>query len=649
MSWKFTVIGTIVLGIFLTPDARAQSSPTTKDQGDEEPVSGQTPSELPTVDVTVTVNARPLDSIAEDVTTIGRATIEASGAQTLADLLRYVAGVNVIGPGARATLSTAQIRGGDPNFSVVLLDGVPLNDATDPLGGAVNLELLPLAGVERVEIARGPGSFYHGSAALAGVINVITRRGRREAPDGRLELEAGSASRRRVAGSLAGGFRRGDYAVTAEWHQEEGLIGLDRFDQLNLYGKLGFSLGEASELLVGTRYSTSAADDYPEASGGPLYGSGEVRSSDMKQFEANLQLLLGKVGHRNYRFFAMLHESQLDRQSPGVPPVVPESVEETNYSRVRLGGSSVLYRDDVLHVSAGADADRESAVNASVLAGAISGDYRRSRTTGGIFGELVAERGPFLLEAGIRVDFPEGYRTEWIPKLGGSFQLPNGTTRFRASYSGGFKLPSFFALASPAALGGNPELAPETSRGVDVGWIQRLGRPGNETRVTLFFNRFENLIDFDFDAFAHVNRAAVSSNGVEWSFDWRAARAWWLATQLTWNKVRDRATDEPLRNRPAWSFGAQVGLRPSTSLTLWLDGRTVSTSLDSQLPIPDRDEVPGYGVLGLSAIYQIAERWAVHARVDNLADADYETFIGFPGPGRGARVSIQYSLDGEGH
>ena len=50
---------------------------------------------------------------------------------------------------------------------------MPLNDSTDPFGGAVNLESLPLIGIERIEIARGPMSFYRGSAALAGSKNVL--------------------------------------------------------------------------------------------------------------------------------------------------------------------------------------------------------------------------------------------------------------------------------------------------------------------------------------------------------------------------------------------------------------------------------------------------------------------------------------------
>ena len=160
--------------------------------------------EPPTLNVALTVYGRELDSHPQSVTVIDRRTIEDSGAKTVSELLRYAAGAHLLSGGARGGFNAAQIRGGDPNFTLVLLDGVPLNDSTDTFGGSVNLATLPTAGVEKVEIVRGPMSFFYGSAALSGVINIVPRRGEPGKPTARAEVEAGGASVLRGGASISG-------------------------------------------------------------------------------------------------------------------------------------------------------------------------------------------------------------------------------------------------------------------------------------------------------------------------------------------------------------------------------------------------------------------------------------------------------------
>jgi outer membrane cobalamin receptor len=72
-----------------------------------------------------------------------------------------------------------------------------------------------------------------------------------------------------------------------------------------------------------------------------------------------------------------------------------------------------------------------------------------------------------------------------------------------------------------------------------------------------------------------------------------------------------------------------------------LDGQWVSERFDEQIPVPERTSVGGYVLIGASASFALNPRWEIQARVDNLADEDYETFIGFPGPDRGARVALR--------
>ena len=125
---------------------------------------------------TATVTARPLSSATASVTVVERQEVERSGARTIGELMRFIPGVDISTNGSRGGLTTAQLRGGDEK-SMVLLDGVPVNDDTYQVGSVFDLEGLPADSVERIEVVRGPLSSFFGSTGLAGVVNVITRRG----------------------------------------------------------------------------------------------------------------------------------------------------------------------------------------------------------------------------------------------------------------------------------------------------------------------------------------------------------------------------------------------------------------------------------------------------------------------------------------
>ena len=143
------------------------------------PIAAQTPVvEADPLVVTISTLPFPLSVAPGSVTVIDRQAIEASRAATLEDLLRATPFVDLSRTGGRGGLSTVTLRGGDPNFTLVLLDGVPVNDPTNLLGGSFDFSTLSVDNVERVEIVRGPLSSRYGSEAMAGVIHILSRRGR---------------------------------------------------------------------------------------------------------------------------------------------------------------------------------------------------------------------------------------------------------------------------------------------------------------------------------------------------------------------------------------------------------------------------------------------------------------------------------------
>ncbi len=611
---------------------------------------GQTPEEEPaaTFFSTATVRERPLSSATGSVAVLDREAIAASGARTVAELLRFVPGLDVTSGGTRGGLTTAQIRGGDPNFTLVLLDGVPLNDATYQVGDAFDLEGLPTLAVERIEIVRGPLSSFYGSTGLAGVINILTRRGQSGPPAIEAEAAAGDASFRQANAGVSGALGAATYFVGGTWEEERERVADERFEQLNLHGNLAAPLGALARLELKTRYASWEGDDYPDASGGPVFGSGELRRSDHEEISVASDLRFGAERHK---LAVSLYRHDLDRASPAVGFAVPASSESTRYTTARAGWSSVLYSAGGLRLSAGADVQREEGINRSVLllppefGGEIPGDYEITRTLPGAYAELIAERGDVVIEAGSRFDAPEDGAAQWSPRLGVSWRPDGGSTRVHASVGRAWKQPSFFALASPPQLGGNPGLRPERALGGDLGVEHDFAAPyleHLEAGATLFYNRYDDLIDFDFATFTHLNRSEVEARGVELSLGWRPSERWSVHANATWQRVEDLATQARLRHRPKWVGGARLDWRPIPRLDLQLDFQGVSRSFDEQIPVPERDVVSGYGLGGLAGSWRLSDRFELRGRIDNLLDRDYEALIGFPGPGRSLRLGLRY-------
>jgi vitamin B12 transporter len=624
------------------PGAMAQS-PDPKDAEGEVAPAG-----TPQFFETTNVVARPVSSSAGSVSVVEVAEVEQTAARSLSEALRSVAGLGLLSSGGRAGTTQAYIRGGDPNFGLVLLDGIPLNDPTDLQGGAVNLEELPALLLERVEVVRGPLTSFYGPASLAGVVQLFTARGGPGPTRLSLGAEAGNAELRHAFGRVMGPTSRGGYSGGASWDQERGRVGNDRFRALDLWGTWDHDLGGDKDLAVTSRVSSGAADDYPDGSGGPVYGTGELRHTERLDLALVTRLEWGDPGERRHRVFVAVSRRALDRTSPEVPPLVPASIEETAYTRLRGAWEVPLVRKKRTALDAGLSGEAEWADNVSVLhlppglGGDIAGDYEESRATGGVFLGLRHGPGPLLLEASLRLDAATGDSLQVNPQVGVVWRLDaSGATRLRATGGRASKLPSFFGLSSPPALGGNPDLRPERTLGGEVGAERSFGSDRLALGAAFFVQEYKDLVDFDFDLFQTVNRRRVRAKGTELTLRSRLTATLSLNLEATWLQA-EAGSDQPLLHRPRWQGGGRLRFEPGTRLSLVLEGRASSSSLDRQIPTPDLDRVSGYAVWGLAASFRVSDRWTIRTRLDNLTDRVYETYIGFPGPKRGFWLGLSW-------
>ncbi len=165
----------------------------------------------PTI-VTVTRQATPISHTSASVAVVNREEIDNSHVETFPDLLRQVPLLFVAQSGARGSLTTITLRGGKPNFTLVMYDGIPLNDITNILGGSYDFSTLSTDQIERIEVIRGPLSSLYGSDAVAGVINIIPRRGS-GTTEFQVGAEGGNFTTRDINASATGSVKNFDYAL----------------------------------------------------------------------------------------------------------------------------------------------------------------------------------------------------------------------------------------------------------------------------------------------------------------------------------------------------------------------------------------------------------------------------------------------------
>lgn len=608
---------------------------------------------LETTLVTGTYSPQAAEHLTSSVSVLDAAELEQLNKRNLSDVLRTVPGLLLEEQGGPGGLTVVSVRGGEPNFTQVLLDGVPLNDPTNARGGSYDISNIDATGIERIEVVRGPQSVIYGSDALAGVINLISREPG-AAPDPTLRLEAGEGGFRDYRLSVAGEYDTLAAAVALGRRESgEQTPGSER-DNDSARVRLAWSPGEQHHFSAGYLYLDGERTAFPEQSGGPLLAATDaLDTSDYTDETLSLAWEAALTGNWNSRVAASRFEHEEALASPGILPydAVPPSAADTGFRRDLLSWVNTVTPAQDYRVNLGVDYRDETGSSEGYLDYGVQlpVNFDLARQTTGAFVDLhTTPLDSLVLQASARRDEPDDYAGETTYRLGLRYQWLRGNQWLRdvtllANWGEAFKLPSFFALGHP--LVGNPGLEPETGTGSDVG-VQWQPTPALDLRVTAFFNRYRNLVDFDPEAFINVNRREVESRGSEWALSWTPDEAFSVNAHLTHTDLDVVGEDAELLGRPEWKAGAwlawQVRPRWQSTLDYEWTGETPAASLHSGGTA--MSELPDYHRLDWSLRWQARDNIGLELAVDNLLDEDYQTGVGFPAPGRTLRMALTLGL-----
>jgi len=572
--------------------------------------------------VTATRFAQTADETLSSVTVITRAQIERTQAATLADLLQGMAGIDTVSQGTGGNLTSLYLRGTNPGHVTVLVDGIRMGSVT---AGTVAWEFLPLAQVERIEIARGPHSALYGSEAIGGVIQIFTRRGEGPFRHG-ASISGGRYNTGEVAADLSGASNRHWVSARLAHKRTNG------FDARQPTVEFGTPLDEpdrdgndntSASLRLGHRFSGGSEIEFHgmHAAGNTEYDGNFSNEDDFVQQAIGLTLRTTPLDGWDLTTSAGRSLDERDSYLTGSPGT--QSTFNTERRTFSLQNDFFLTDDDV--VSAGFDfhddrVDSTTAYNES------------SRKTKALFVQYRGETGKHSLLARVRPLDDEQFGNHTTGNIAWGYQ-PGTATRLTASYGTAFKAPTFNDLYFPGFS--NPNLRPEESDTLEVGISGQAGTADWDVRA--FRTRIDDLIVFDLSTSLPGNVSKAVIDGLETTVS-ATVLGWESSAALTLLDPQDDATGNRLPRRAKRSLRIDVDRqfdRIGAGATLIAQSDRFD---DSGNTVP----VAGFGIFNLRASWKLDRHLTLQGRVDNVLDKDYQTVATYNTAGRSLFITLRH-------
>jgi vitamin B12 transporter len=658
------------LSLPLSIPAFAQSAP--------EPAPNAPAAERPGLQITLTANRSPteIQRVGSAITVISAEDIRKTNPASLADVLRGVPGLVITENGGPGSTSVALLRGANAHHTMVLIDGMRVNDPSDPSGTFDFTNLAPGL-IERIEVLRGPQSALYGSGAIGGVINIITKRGRgpfttfAQAEGGAYGTISGNAGfygtkdawsyALSVSSLKTDGFSRYGYRVG----RAPGITGKLEADgaiRHGAYGRVGYNPGTGFRFEIGSM-ATSTRADYDSGFYDPVYSlkpDTPNRSSNLfhSSFaKAELDTFDNRLKHILSVFASQTKRDYRSYYTVDLPPPT-DFLDRYQYIGTRTGAEyqANLALDTFGSLIMGGRIERESieSFSEAVFPFPVA-------KTKDIDKRLVTRSAFALWQAslGSRIDVSLGGRLDSIAngaafrtwRATAAYRIDETGTKFRSSIGTGGKAPTLYQLYAP--FYGVSSLQAERSFGIDAGVDQRFFDGRLTLSLTGFTNRINQMIDFEFNGAncpgglaAHAsgcfnNIARAKTSGIESAIRvvvWQDYAT--LNASYTFLKAKDRQTGLALARRPEHAGKLGLTLTPFTDWTieptLTLIAKRFSSSGEAEHLAP-------YARLDALVSYRVNDHLDVYLRGENLTNARYQEVTNFGTTGRALYAGVKGS------
>lgn len=600
---------------------------------------------LPETVVTATRTPVPGREVGSALTVITGAALQRRRITYVSDALRQVPGVAVNRTSGFGSSTDVRIRGAEANQTLVLIDGVKVNDPA--LSSQFNFGNLLTSDIDRIEVLRGPQSVLYGSDAVGGVVNIITKKGS-GGPRVSASAEYGSFNTRQSTATLSSGNDVYDIALNGVFLETDGVSAADERNgnteedgdrNRQIQGRFGLRPTDNVEIRLdgrwqGTKvetdaFNTIAEDDYSWSKGIERFGRAEV--------------ILSLFDKRwTHSFSGSLFDNKLKSDGGSFGGSSTEGRRQTLQYQTDFTVDTPDIANAKHTFSLGAGGDRERVItNSSFTA------VDRTLKTASLYGLYqVGLWDRLFLTGGGRHDDNDFFPDSTTFRITGALQLPELGAKLHASGGTAVKNPTVFELYGfTSSFTGNPNLKPERSQGFDLGVEKSLFGDRVVADVTFFHNRIEDLIE-GFGSTAVNQDGDTRINGIEVSAQAELFDGLDVGASYTFMKTED-ADGNQLVRRPRHAAGLTVNYafleekRANANLTLAYNGQQEDVAFG-----PTRRVVlDDYVLLNIALTYRVTDNIQVYARGENLLNQTYQEVYSYGTPGiagyGGVRVSFE--------
>jgi vitamin B12 transporter len=604
--------------------------------------------------ISVVGSRSPIDksTLAGSVSFINSASIEASGAITVTDLLRSFASINISQSGPTGTLTEVRFRGSESNHILVLIDGVEINDIGQ--GGLVNFAHLLVSDIERIELLRGPQSALWGSSAVSGVISITTKK-----PElsGQHQLSAqlgmGTQATRQIGVSykmrqdslsLSANLRHlrtdGDN-ISRQGSEDDG------YRNTSFNTNLSYEFNKEHKVTFNLRL----LDFVTEFDATDFVNTGLSIDADNYSTGNQHNALLRWDFNPSQSIWSQSLSYQLNR-------FASDSYSENAFSGGTVGKTQRLNWINYIDLGAndffniGLDSVKEDFEQSGPIVFGNPNQTQNNQTISVLSDGQYEVIKKLHASYSVRTDASDEFDSANSFRLGLSYHF---TDKLKAFISRGkaVKNPTFTERFGffPGTFSGNSALVPESSYANEIGLSYRLSSRLN-AELTHFDTKLENEINgFVFEpttgAFTAQNIDETSTRkGLEVSLsgDWKD-----LSWTASYAYLDAKAPTEVELRRARHSGSTTINYALNAVSNLYIQADYTGSKQDRFFPpFPSPSEIVGlnpYWLVSANYQYKYNKNIKFGLRIDNLLNENFEDVVGFVGQSRKIVINMQYQLN----
>lgn len=585
------------------------------------------------------------------VTVLDQQAINDSQAIAVSDLIAQTPGVSFSRNGGYGTTTQVRIRGAETDQTVLVVDGVKLNDPASA-GGGFNFGDLLIGDTARIEILRGPQSTLWGSQAIGGVVSITTAQPQKPL-EANIQAEGGSLNTGLVKGGVGGASEHITWRLAGQIFTTEGISayhpGTERDGDHSAGASATATIRLTDTLSVDVR--GLYGDNHFDFDKTTADSRDQGRSRDDVVYGGiNLDLFGGRLKNR-------LAASYTDNDRYQFNPAQANTTTtfDSNGANARWEYQGIWAVTDGWTANFGAENERQAMSTRSPTASVPNPAFVRGHAQiDSLYAQVTGELAKGVtLSGGLRQDDHSTFGAHTVGQAALAWSLNDGKTVLRTSYGQGFKAPTLYQLYSDNS---NPALQPETSNSWDAGVEQALF-DGRLTLEATYFHR-DNHNQIEFVSCPNVNPLCAAGPSTRLGFyqNLTRTRAQGVEVAATAKLTKRLTIDanytwtDAVNETPGASLGKRLARRPENTGEVWVTYAWpggLKTAAAARLVGPAFDTIANtfvlksYTVVDLRVSYPVTDKVELYGRVENASDEVYETARNFGAPRRGVFAGVR--------